>query len=91
MGGPPEIVLHPICPYLYLWRHSSGAGSAGTTKGEPWRTGSKHTEVPSNAVAAFIGFAAQAEPVRFESSGASALHITSFGFNPVDATKTQEI
>ncbi len=53
--------------------------------------GSYHTEVPSPAIAAFVGFATQAKPVRFESTGASALHTLLFGFNPSDATKTQEI
>ncbi len=32
------------------------------------------TPRPSSGVAAFIGFASQAKPVRFESAGASALH-----------------
>ncbi len=32
----------------------------------------------SPGVAAFVGFAAQAKPVRFESAGTSALHTPSF-------------
>ncbi len=43
-------------------------------------------------MAAFIGFVAQTESVRFESAGAFALHTPSlFGFNPGDATGTQGI
>ncbi len=42
-------------------------------------------------VAEFIGFAAQAKPVRFESAGASALHTYSLGFNPGDAVGAQGI
>ncbi len=34
---------------------------------------------------AFIGFAAQAKLVVFESAGASALHALTFGLNPGDA------
>ncbi len=48
-----------------------------------------HVELPSHGVAAFIGFAAQAKPVRFESAGASTLHTLPFSFNPGDATGTQ--
>ncbi len=33
---------------------------------------SKHTEVPSPGIAAFIGFAAEAKPTRFESVRVSA-------------------
>ncbi len=45
--------------------------------------GSWHTEVPSPGVAAFMGFAAQAKPVQFESAGAFTLHTPSlFGLNP---------
>ncbi len=47
--------------------------------------GSYHAEVPSPGVAALIGFAAQAKPVRFESTGASAPHTLTFVFNPGDA------
>ncbi len=61
------------------------ADRAGITKGEPWR------RFPSPGVAAFISFAAQAKPVRFESTGASALHTLPYGFNPGDATGTQGI
>ncbi len=43
------------------------------------------TEAPNPSVAAFIGFAAQAKPVWFESAGTSTLHSLSFGFNPGDA------
>ncbi len=43
------------------------------------------------ALLAFIGFAAQAKPARFESAGASSLHTLPFGFNPGDATGMQEI
>ncbi len=54
--------------------------------------GRKHAEVPSPGVVAFTGFAAQANPVRFESAVASALHILPFSFNPGDAvTGTQGI
>ncbi len=53
--------------------------------------GGHHTEVPSPGVAAFIGFAAEAKPVRFKGAGASALHALPFGFNPGDATRTQGI
>ncbi len=42
-------------------------------------------------VAAFVGFATQAKPVRFEGIGASALHTLPFGFNPGDATEMQGI
>ncbi len=43
-------------------------------------------EVNSPGVAAFIGFAAQAKPVRFEGAGASTLHTPlPFGFGPGDA------
>ncbi len=42
-------------------------------------------EVPSLGVTAFVDFAAQARPARFEIAGASALHALSFGFNPGDA------
>ncbi len=42
-------------------------------------------------MAAFIGFAAQRKPIRFESAGASALHTLPFGFNPGDATGMQGI
>ncbi len=47
--------------------------------------------VPSPGAAAFIGFAAQANLVRFVSAGAFALHTLPFGFNPGDATWTQGI
>ncbi len=40
--------------------------------------GRQRAAVPSPGVAAFIGFAAQAKLVRFESAGASALHTPSF-------------
>ncbi len=53
--------------------------------------GYQRTEVPSPGVVAFLGFAAQAKPDRYESAGASALHILPFGFNPGDATGTQGI
>ncbi len=43
------------------------------------------------SVAAFIGFAAQAKPVRFECAGASALQTLPFVFNPDNATGTQGI
>ncbi len=43
------------------------------------------TEAPNPGVAAFIGFATQAKPTRFESAGTSTLHSLSFGFNPGDA------
>ncbi len=45
---------------------------------------------PRSPVMAFIGFAAQAKPVWFESAGASALHIHTlpFGFNPGDGCLT---
>ncbi len=46
-------------------------------------------EAPYPSVAAFIGFAAQAKPVRIESAGAPALHVLPFGFNPGDATGMQ--
>ncbi len=42
-------------------------------------------------VAAFIGFAALAKPVRFENTGASALHTLPFSFNLGVATGTQGI
>ncbi len=44
--------------------------------------GSKHAEFPSPGVAALIGFVAQANPARFEST---SLFTPSFGFNPGDA------
>ncbi len=47
--------------------------------------------VPGPGVAKFIGFAAQAKLVRFESTEASALHTLPFGLNPGDATGTQGI
>ncbi len=54
--------------------------------------GSEHTKGPSPGVAAFIGFAAEAKPVWFESAGASALHTPSpVGFNPGDATGKQGV
>ncbi len=40
---------------------------------------------PSPSAAAFIGFAAQAKPVRFGSAGTSPLHTLPFGFNQGDA------
>ncbi len=49
--------------------------------------GRQHAEVPSPGVAAFIGFAAQAELVRFESAELYALYTLTFG----DATGTQGI
>ncbi len=45
---------------------------------------SKHAEVPSPGLAAFIGFPAQAKLVRFVSAGASALLTLRFGYNPGD-------
>ncbi len=42
-------------------------------------------------LAAFVGFAAQAKSVWFESAGASAVHTLPFGVNPGDVTGTQEI
>ncbi len=36
--------------------------------------GELHAEVPGPGVMAFIDFAAQAKPVRFESAGAASLH-----------------
>ncbi len=53
--------------------------------------GSKYTEVPNPGFAAFIGFAALARPIRFESAEASAFHILPFDFNAADATGTQRI
>ncbi len=50
-----------------------------------------HVEVPSPGVAAFIGFAAQAKPVRFESAGAPVLHTITLGFKPGDTTGEQGI
>ncbi len=77
----------------YLRRHSSAANLAGIAKGKPLRifVSSQHTEVLSPGAAAFIGFADQARPVRFENAGASVLHTLSFGFNTGDATGAQEI
>ncbi len=43
----------------------------------------------SRGVAAFIGFAAEAKFVRFESAGTFAFHTFPFGFNPGGATGTQ--
>ncbi len=40
--------------------------------------GKQPAEAPSPGVAAFIGFAAQAKPVRFESAGVSAFHAHTF-------------
>ncbi len=42
---------------------------------------SRHAEVHSPGVAAVIGFAAQAKPVRFESAVTIALHTLPFRFN----------
>ncbi len=53
--------------------------------------GRLHTEVHSPVAAAFIGFAAQVKPARFESAGAFALHTRPFGLNLGDASGTQEI
>ncbi len=65
---------------LYLWRV------------EPASTMSnKYTEVRSPCVAAFIGFAAQAKLVRFESDVASALHIPLISLNPSDVTVSRGI
>ncbi len=56
------------------------------TRGRLSRHHQRSNTVPSPGVAAFIGFAGQAKPVRFESAGASALHTPlPFGFNPRDA------
>ncbi len=49
------------------------------------------TEVPSPGIAAFIGFAMQAKPIRFESAGAFALHTLPIGLNSGDATGMQEV
>ncbi len=49
------------------------------------------TEVPSPGIAAFIGFAAQAKPIRLESAGASALHTLLIGLNSGNATGTQAV
>ncbi len=78
---------------LFLRRHSPWAGWAGITNGEAWRCfiNSYQTEVLSPGVAEFIGFAAQAKPVQFESAGASALHTLPFGLSPGDAVETQGI
>ncbi len=46
---------------------------------------------PRPGVAALIGFTAQAKPVWFGSTGASALHTLPFGFNQGHATGTQGI
>ncbi len=46
---------------------------------------------PGPGVAAFIGFAAEAKPVRFKSAGVSTLHILPIGFNAGGATGTQGI
>ncbi len=64
---------------------------ANINKEEPWCcfVGSLPTQFPSPGVAAYNGVAAK--PVRFESTGASALHTLSFSFNPGDATGTQRI
>ncbi len=53
--------------------------------------GSKHTEVSSAGVAAFIDFVAQDNLAQFESAGASALHVLRFNLNPGDATEMQGI
>ncbi len=50
-----------------------------------------HTEVPSHGVPAFIGFAAQSKPARFESAEAAAFYTFPFAFDPSDATGTQGI
>ncbi len=47
-----------------------GIHPGGLRRYQQW----KHTEVSSPGVAAFIGYAAQAKPVRFEDAGASALN-----------------
>ncbi len=52
---------------------------------------SKHAEVPSLGMAAFVGFAAQAKLVRFVSAGAFALHTLPFGFEPGFVTVAQGI
>ncbi len=52
----------------------------------PTRRGS--AEVPNPGVAAFIGFAAQAQFGRFESAAASALHTLPFSFDSGDPTGT---
>ncbi len=44
-----------------------------------------NTTVPSPDAAEFIGFAAQAKPVRLGSAEASTLYTLTFGFNPGDA------
>ncbi len=69
------------CTYLILWVEPAS----------PRRGDVSGSEVPCPDVAALIDFAAQAKPVRFESAGASALHITHLSFNPDGATGTQEI
>ncbi len=66
----PRLVLEPASP-----RENYGDVS--------WVVSSPRC--PSPGVAAFIGFAAQAKPARFESAGASALHTLTFVFNPGDA------
>ncbi len=53
--------------------------------------GHKHTEVPSASATAFLGFAAQAKLAGFVIIEVSALHTLHFGFNPGNATGTQEI
>ncbi len=52
---------------------------------------SQHIEVPSPRVAAYIGFAAQANLVRFENAGASTLNDLTPSFNPGGATGTQRV
>ncbi len=47
--------------------------------------GSYYTKIRSPRAAEFIGFAAQAKPVRLGSAEASTLYTLPFGFNPGDA------
>ncbi len=47
--------------------------------------GRKYAEVPS------LGVAAQAKPVLLESAAESALHTLGFGFDPVNANRSQGI
>ncbi len=92
-NGLPVNIAHRKAYLLVPDVAFTRVGWTSITKGETWWffVGSFHTEVPSPGVAAFIGFAVQAKPVRFESAGAYALQTLPFSFNPGDAKGTQRI
>ncbi len=79
------------CLYILVFEAAFTRGGLSLHHQGRCFAGSQNTEAPSPDVATFIGFSAQAKPVRFESAGASALKSHTFGFNPGGATGTKGI